>query len=363
MERALELAKHGRGFAEPNPLVGAVIVQDDRIVGEGWHQRYGEPHAEINALAAAGDNAHGATMYVTLEPCCHEGKTPPCTDAIIRSGICRVVAAMRDPFPEVDGKGLELLRKASITVEEGLCEGEARRLNAPYLKLTQTGGPYVHAKWAMTLDGKIATRSGDSKWISSESSRRRTHEIRGRMDAIIVGGRTARTDDPLLTVRPSGPRTPIRVVLSRSGIIPSQLRLVQTARAVPTLLFTEASCDRSDLEALRDLGCEVVPIAMTPSRSVAREVLHELGRRRFTNVLLEGGAGLLGTFLEAREIDEIHVFIGRQLVGGKQALTPIGGTGVERLEQAAVLVEKRVELIGDEDIYVNGTVGWRRFGE
>jgi diaminohydroxyphosphoribosylaminopyrimidine deaminase/5-amino-6-(5-phosphoribosylamino)uracil reductase len=363
MERALELAKRGRGFAEPNPLVGAVIVQGDRVVGDGWHERYGEPHAEINALAAAGAAARGATMYVTLEPCCHQGKTPPCTDAILGAGIRRVVAAMRDPFHTVNGKGMEQLRNSGIEVEEGRCEAEARRVNVPYLKLTQTGRPYVHAKWAMTLDGKIATSSGDSKWISSESSRQRTHDLRGRMDAIIVGGRTARIDDPLLTVRPPGPRTPTRAVLSRSGVIPSHLRLVQTAREIPTLLFTESSRDHGALQALRDLGCEVVPITMTSSRSVAEEMLHELGRRRFTNVLLEGGAGLFGTFLEAREIDEVHVFIGRQLVGGKQALTPIGGTGVERLEQSAVLVEKRVELIGDEDIYVNGVVAWRRLGD
>src|SRR5262245_52366593 len=187
MRRALELADRGRGHVEPNPLVGAVVVRDDRMVGEGWHQRYGEPHAEVNALAAAGEAVNGATLYVTLEPCCHHGKTPPCTDAILRCGIRRVVAAMLDPFPQVASKGVATLRTAGIEVEVGLCEPEARRLNVPYLKLLHTGRPYIHAKWAMTLDGKIATRTGDSKWISNEASRRRTHELRGRMDAILVG--------------------------------------------------------------------------------------------------------------------------------------------------------------------------------
>src|SRR5207253_7885382 len=211
--RALELAERGRGYVEPNPLVGAVVVHDGRIIGEGWHQRYGEAHAEVNALTAAGDAARGATLYVTLEPCCHHGKTPPCTDAVLRAGVQRVVAAMLDPFPQVSGKGADLLRAAGVTVDVGLCEAEARRLNAPYLKLLATGLPYVTAKWAMTLDGKIATRTGDSKWISNEASRRRVHELRGRMDAIIVGIGTALADDPLLTARPTGPRTPARIVL------------------------------------------------------------------------------------------------------------------------------------------------------
>src|SRR5438094_5754489 len=213
MRRALELAEKGRGAVEPNPLVGAVVVRNDTVAGEGWHQRYGGPHAEVHALAAAGEAARQATLYVTLEPCCHHGKTPPCTDAILRAGINRVVAAMTDPFPQVAGKGAALLRAAGVVVEFGAGEAEARRLNAPYLKLLATGRPYVHAKWAMTLDGKIATRTGDSKWISNEVSRWRVHELRGRMDAIVVGIGTALADNPRLTVRPPGPRTPLRIIL------------------------------------------------------------------------------------------------------------------------------------------------------
>src|SRR5438876_10929485 len=217
MRRALELAEGGRGYVEPNPLVGAVLVRDHQLVGEGWHQRYGEAHAEVHALAAAGPAARGATLYVTLEPCCHIGKTPPCTEAVMRAGIERVVAAMVDPFPQVAGRGAALLRDAGILVEMGLGEAEARRINAPYLKLLATGRPYVHAKWAMTLDGKIATRTGDSKWISNEASRRIVHTLRGRMDAIIVGIGTVLADDPLLTARPAGQRTAVRVVLDSQG--------------------------------------------------------------------------------------------------------------------------------------------------
>src|SRR6516164_5470676 len=236
MMRALALAERGRGHVEPNPLVGAVVVRDGRLIGEGWHQRYGQAHAEVNALAAAGDAARGATLYVTLEPCCHFGKTPPCTDAVLRAGIRRVVAAMPDPFPAVAGKGAELLRQAGVTVEFGVGEAEARRLNAPYLKLLATGRPWVHAKWAMTLDGKIATRSGDSRWISNEASRRRVHELRGRMPAIIAGLGTVLADNPQLTARPPGPRTPLRVILDSQGRIHDDSILVQTAHETPTIV-------------------------------------------------------------------------------------------------------------------------------
>src|SRR5436309_2908852 len=235
MHRALELAERGRGFVEPNPLVGAVLVRDGQVVGEGWHQRYGQAHAEVNALSAAGEAARGATLYVTLEPCCHHGKTPPCTDAVLKAGVARVVVAMADPFPKVSGGGLAILRAAGVEVHVGLCEPEARELNAPYLKLLRTGRPWVHAKWAMTLDGKIATRTGDSKWISGEESRRRVHELRGRMDAILVGRGTVVADDPLLTARPAGPRVAARVVVSASGELPERCQLRATAREVPVI--------------------------------------------------------------------------------------------------------------------------------
>jgi diaminohydroxyphosphoribosylaminopyrimidine deaminase/5-amino-6-(5-phosphoribosylamino)uracil reductase len=346
MAHALALAERGRGHVEPNPLVGAVVVRDGRAVGEAWHRRYGEAHAEVNALAAAGEAARGATLYVTLEPCCHFGKTPPCTDAVIRAGVARVFAAMSDPFPQVAGKGAELLRRAGIAVAVGLCETQARRLNAPYLKLLAKGRPYVHAKWAMTLDGKIATRTSDSKWISNEASRRRVHELRGRMDAIVVGIGTVLADDPLLTARPPGPRTPVRVALDHRGRTPASSQLAQTARETPTWIVTAGE----SAPALAALGCEVLPFPDVAA------LLDEMGRRRLTNVLVEGGAGVLGSFLEAREIDEVHVFIAPRLAGGAGARTPIGGRGVEKMAEALALAEWQVELIEEGDVYLHG---WR----
>src|SRR5262249_5239908 len=298
MRRALELAERGWGRAEPNPLVGAVLVRDGQLVGEGWHKRYGEAHAEVNALAEAGEKARGATLYLTLEPCCHHGKTPPCTDAILRAGIARVVAAMPDPFPQVAGKGAELLRAASVSVEFGLNEDEARRLNAPYLQLMRTGGPYVHVKWAMTLDGKIATRTGDSQWISNEASRRLVHALRGRMNAVIVGIGTALADDPQLTARPPGPRTATRVILDSRARLPLTGRLARTARETPVLVATGPEADSRRVEELRGAGCEVFSLPAEEGLPSVPALLDALGARRMTNVLVEGGSAVLGSFLD-----------------------------------------------------------------
>lgn len=355
MRCALELAERGRGCVEPNPLVGAVVVREGRLVGEGWHQRYGGAHAEIHALAAAGEAARGATLYATLEPCCHHGKTPPCTDAILRSGICRVVAAMSDPFPAVAGKGAELLRQAGVTVEFGVGEGVARRLNAPYLKLLAIGRPYVHAKWAMTLDGKIATRSGDSRWISNETSRQRVHQLRGRMDAILAGIGTVLADNPQLTARPPGPRTPTRIILDSHGRIPEDAIVVQSARTTPTLIATTERISPSKRAALQSPGCEVLILPEYNGRVSVDALLIELGKRRFTNVLVEGGSSLLGAFFDAAAIDEYHVFIAPRLVGGKASPNAIGGLGVQRMTEALQLAEWTHEFLGG-DLYVHG---WR----
>jgi diaminohydroxyphosphoribosylaminopyrimidine deaminase/5-amino-6-(5-phosphoribosylamino)uracil reductase len=355
MRRALELAERGRGHVEPNPLVGAVLVRDGVVVGEGWHQRHGEAHAEVNALAAAGDTARGSTLYVTLEPCCHHGKTPPCTDALLRAAVGGVVAAMPDPFPLVAGKGADQLQAAGVPIEFGLCEAEARRLNAPYLKLLATGRPYIHAKWAMTLDGKIATRSGDSKWISNEASRRRVHELRGRMDAIVVGLGTALADNPQLTARPPGPRTATRIVLDSQARLPLTSNLIETARSIPTLVVTTDRVDTKKIKALRDNGCEVLPLPALNAHPSVDALLIELGRRRFTNVLVEGGGAVLGSFLDAGAIDEVHVFIAPRLVGGAAARTPVAGAGVEKIAEATKLAEWHVEVV-DGDVLLHG---WR----
>jgi diaminohydroxyphosphoribosylaminopyrimidine deaminase / 5-amino-6-(5-phosphoribosylamino)uracil reductase len=353
MRHALALAEKGRGFVEPNPMVGAVVLDSvGQLIGEGWHQKFGGPHAEVFALTAAGERARGGTLVVTLEPCCHHGKTPPCTDAVLKAGIARVVAAMADPFPKVAGGGLAILSGAGVEVSVGLCGADAVALNAPYLKLLRTGRPWVHAKWAMTLDGKIATRTGDSKWISGEESRRRVHELRGRMDAIVVGRGTVVADDPLVTARPAGPRAPARVVVSASGDLPERCRLRATAREVPVIVYT---ANPPKLAGWARDGAEVV--ALSDSAPSLDAVLADLGRR-FTNVLIEGGAGLLGSVLDAKAADEFHVFIAPKLAGGVAAPSPVGGAGAARMADALALDRVTFRQSG-EDVYVHGFAPFR----
>jgi diaminohydroxyphosphoribosylaminopyrimidine deaminase/5-amino-6-(5-phosphoribosylamino)uracil reductase len=357
MQRALELAERGRGRVEPNPLVGAVVVRDDQPVGEGWHEQYGQAHAEVNALARAGGAAEGATLYVTLEPCCHQGKTPPCTDAVLRAGIRRVVAAMTDPFPAVAGNGAALLRQHGVEVDMGLAEAQARRLNAPYLKLIATALPYVHAKWAMTLDGKICTRTGNSKWISNEVARSRGHELRGRMDAVVVGIGTVLADDPLLTARPPGPRVATRIVLDSRGRFPEGCRLAQTTAAAPVLVVTTGEVDAIRARQLQALGCELLNLPAEDGRPTPTALLRELGRRRMTNILVEGGSEVLGSFFDAGAIDEVHVFVAPRLAGGTAAKSPIGGRGVDRITDSLVLSDWELQTVGSQaphDLWLHG---------
>jgi diaminohydroxyphosphoribosylaminopyrimidine deaminase/5-amino-6-(5-phosphoribosylamino)uracil reductase len=355
MTRALELALRGQGAVEPNPLVGCVIAQGQRIVGEGWHARFGGPHAEIEALLAAGSDAAGATLYVTLEPCCHHGKTPPCTEALIRSAVRRVVVAHQDPFPQVAGLGMAELRQAGIEVDLGLLEQESRQLNAPYLKLIRSGRPWILAKWAMTLDGKLATRTGHSRWISGEASRRRVHQLRGRVDAILVGRRTAALDDPRLTARPPGPRVATRIVVDSQARLAPGSQLVRTAREVPVLVAVGPAAAAADCRRLSDAGCEVWTGAADDAARRLLLLLDELGRRRMTNVLVEGGGQLLGSLFDAGELDEVHVFIAPKLAGGRDAVAPVGGLGVEQMSQARWLRAPVVERL-DDDVYVHGRI-------
>lgn len=355
MRRALELAALGLGRVEPNPLVGCVIAQGAEIIGEGWHRQYGGPHAEVEALTVAGPRAAGATVYVTLEPCCHFGKTPPCTQALIAAGVRRVVAAMADPFAAVAGRGAEQLRTAGIDVELGLCEPEARSLNAPYLKLLSSGKPWVLAKWAMTLDGKLATRTGQSRWISGDESRRRAHELRGRVDAIIIGSGTAAADDPLLTARPPGPRQAVRVVVDSAARLSPESQLARTAREVPVIVAASRDASAANRHRLQSAGCEVLALSATRHGQRLDELLAELGRRRMTNVLVEGGSRLLGNLLDLGQIDEVHVFVAPRLFGGAESLTPIAGLGVESPASALALSDVRWCRLGD-DFYGSGRV-------
>ncbi|MGI8978191.1 MAG: bifunctional diaminohydroxyphosphoribosylaminopyrimidine deaminase/5-amino-6-(5-phosphoribosylamino)uracil reductase RibD [Pirellulaceae bacterium] len=356
MLRALELAERGRGFVEPNPMVGCVIVKDGVVVGEGWHAGFGGPHAEVVALEAAAGNTQGATLYSTLEPCCHHGKRPPCTQAIIPAGIRRVVSAMQDPYPEVGGKGHNALKDAGIEVEVGLHEELARRLNGPYLKLLATGKPWVIAKWAMTLDGKIATRSGYSKWISGSTAREVVQSLRSRVDAIVVGRRTAEMDDPLLTARPANgtpARIATRVIIGSQARLPPSSRLIKTAKEGPVLLACGPEAQKRDIRRLMGKGVEVLTLLAETRYERTLQLLDELGSRRMTNILVEGGSQLFGTLLDARQIDEVHVFIAPKLFGGEKAPSPIAGAGIRDVSAALQLQNMQVQTLG-EDIYLNG---------
>lgn len=341
MRHALVLAERGRGRVEPNPMVGVVVLDAaGQLAGEGWHERYGGPHAEVVALAAAGAKARGGTVVVTLEPCRHVGKTPPCTRALIHAGVARVVAAMPDPFPEVSGGGFDELRAAGIGVTVGVLRAEAEALNAPYLKLICTGRPWVVGKWAMTLDGKIATAAGESQWISGPESRARVHELRGRVDAVIVGRGTVVTDDPQLTARPPGPRLAVRVVLTRSGELPADCHLARTAGEVPVVVFTQTA-NTGKLAGWARAGADIIGLdAVTPDA-----ILEALGQRRMTNILIEGGAGVLGAFADAGQLDEVWAFVAPKLAGGAGP-GPVGGRGVVHLADAGGWGPLAVERCG-----------------
>ncbi len=377
MARALELAARGEGYVEPNPMVGCVVVLGNEVVGEGWHRKFGGPHAEIEALEIAGPRARGATMYVTLEPCCHQGKTPPCTEALVAAGVARVVCAQRDPFPEVAGRGVAALEAAGIAVEVGLMEAEAKRINAPYLKLIASGLPWTIAKWAMTLDGKIATAAGDSQWISSPASREIVQQLRGRVDAIMVGHGTAHKDNPLLMARPKGARRATRIVADSMAALPLDSQLVRSAGDAPVLVAVGPDAPPENIKRLSAVGCEVIVCGSTPPalvKSVSKSgpmavvnsaakylhqpvdlaaLLRELGQRRMTNVLVEGGGKLLGALFDAGAIDEVHVFLAPKLAGGLDAPTAVAGKGVEQIASALQLANLQVRQTG-EDVYVSG---------
>jgi diaminohydroxyphosphoribosylaminopyrimidine deaminase / 5-amino-6-(5-phosphoribosylamino)uracil reductase len=337
MEQALALAERGKGAVEPNPLAGAVIVRDNRLVSQGWHRRFGGPHAEVDALNSAGEEARGSTMYVTLEPCCHHGKTPPCTDAILAAGIRRVVVAISDPDPRMGGRSVRQLMDAGIAVHMDCLADRARQLNAPYLKLLGTGRPYVHAKWAMSLDGKIATREFQSKWLTGDAARQDSHRLRARMDAIIVGAGTVRRDNPLLTARPAGSRTLNRIILTSGADIPLSSQVIASARQSPVIIAAGSEAEPLRREALQQAGCEVLVLPASQGRPEITSLLDELGRRRMTNVLIEGGSRVLGAFFDAGQIDEVHVYIAPILMGGEEAPMPIAGNGVRSVADALQL--------------------------
>lgn len=355
MQRALELALQAEGETSPNPMVGCVIVDDEgSIVGEGYHHKAGQPHAEVNALAEAKQLAQGATAYVTLEPCAHYGRTGPCCVALARAGVKKVVAACTDPNPKVAGQGLEYLRLQGIEVQSGVCEKEALRLNERFFTWITKKRPFITLKYAMTLDGKIATASGDSKWITGEEARTMAHRLRKQHDAVLVGIGTVLADDPELTTRMVKGKNPVRVVLD------SNLRISLMATVLnpvaETIIFTSLEADAVKAEALAALpNVEVVRLPLVAGSLPVAQVVAKLAERGLTSLLVEGGSAVLGAFYDAGLADRVYAFIAPKLIGGTKALPPIGGAGSELVEAGWQLEEVEVQQLG-RDIMLTGLV-------
>jgi len=335
MAHAIALAKRAEGMTSPNPIVGAVIVNKGRIVGRGYHKRAGLAHAEINALRQAGARAKGATLYVTLEPCDHFGRTPPCTDAIIKSGIKRVIIAMRDPNPANNGSGVRKLNRHGVKTEVGLLAGHAKEINEPYTKFITKNIPFVTVKVAQSLDGKIATRSGDSRWISSDDSRRYVHELRRRADAVMVGANTVRIDDPLLLSRLSRGKQPVRVIVSGRSGIPSTAKVFSGQDRAPVMV--------------------VRPEGRYGKKVNLKKLLSTLARKGITNILVEGGGELIASLLKEKLVDRFLVFIAPTIIGGRDAKTAVGGRGIEKIKDALKLKNISVKRF-KEDILIEARV-------
>ncbi len=356
LARAIELAGRGVGAVKPNPVVGAVIAREGEVLGEGWHERFGAAHAEVNAIEACGmADLAGATLYVSLEPCCHEGKTPPCTEAIVQAGLGRVVVGSDDPTEKAAGRGLGILRDEGVEVV--LADGElatrARLLNQAFRKHARTGRPWVLFKSAMTLDGKVATRAGDSQWISGEASRALAHQWRASVDAVVVGIGTALADDPQLTARPDGTpacpsEQPRRVVFDSLARLPSDSRLLAATAEIPLTVIVSRAAARADTDALEAAGAQVLLATGENEPARVRSALDQLGQLGVASALLEGGPHLAGAFLDAGEIDEIRLFLAPLLLGGRTARDPLEGEGVERISEALRALSFDCERIGED---------------
>lgn len=348
MRRALVLAARGRGRTSPNPMVGAVLVRDGRIVGEGWHRQAGGPHAEVFALHAAGAAARGATLYVTLEPCCHQGRTPPCTRALIAAGVAEVHAAMLDANPLVGGRGLAELEAAGVRTFLGEHEDEARLLNEAFITYVTKQRPFVIVKYAMSLDGKIATASGASRGLTGAVWQHKLHRLRSEVDAILVGVNTALADDPLLTARPASGRVrqPLRVVFDSLLRLPVAARMLHESTPGKTLIVTTAQADETKAQALRRRGAEVVRLG--DATVDVTQTLSELRRREIGSVLVEGGGRVIASFVAAGCVDKVIAVVAPLMVGGAQAPTPMAGAGVAGLAQALRLGDVSVQRAGDD---------------
>jgi diaminohydroxyphosphoribosylaminopyrimidine deaminase/5-amino-6-(5-phosphoribosylamino)uracil reductase len=358
MRRALHLATNGLGLAAPNPMVGAVVVNGDRVVGEGWHEGPGTAHAEVNALEAAGERARGATLYVTLEPCSHHGRTPPCAPTLIEAGIAEVVAAVPDPNPAVDGRGFGILRRAGLPVVEGVLAEEGADLIAGFAKHIRTGLPLVTLKMAASLDGKVAARDGSSRWVTGEAARRDVHRLRAASGAIVVGAGTAVADDPSLTVRWEGFRgkPPVRVLLDAAGGTPTTGALFD--HSAPTLVATTPACRPESRTAWEDVGAEVLSLEDQGIRGRVplRELMRALGKREIQDVLIEGGPTVAWAAIEEGVVDRLVLYLAPKLIGGRDAPGVLGGEGIATIAEALQLRVLRIDQIG-EDLRVWAEVG------
>lgn len=357
MQQALALARQGEGYTSPNPMVGAVLVKNGEVVGRGYHEAVGKPHAEVNAVADAGPLAYGATLYVTLEPCNHTGRTPPCTEKILTAGIRRVVVAMRDPNPDVPGKGIEWLKSKGLDVTVGVCEPEAQRLNEAFVKYIQTKRPFVILKCAATLDGRIATRTGDSKWVTGPVAREHVHHLRHAVDAIMVGIDTVKKDDPSLTTRLEGKdgRDPVRVILDTHLSISPQARVLQLQSKAGTLLIAgnSAAAETAKRQALEAQGAKIVGAPLKDGRIDLERLMTRLGQIGLTSLLIEGGGKVLSSALAAGIADKIIFFYAPKILGGDDGVPICRGQGPALMQNCFGVRDLRVERVGD-DVMMEG---------
>ena len=363
MQMALKLAQRGIGLVEPNPAAGCVIVKSSQIIGKGWHKKFGGPHAEINAISdckTLGVSPAGATMYVTLEPCCHRGKTGPCTDAIIAAKLAKVVVAMIDPSEHAAGRGIEQLRNAGISVQAGVCENEAKLLNAPFIKSATTGKCWVVLKWAQSIDGKLAyADENNERWLSNEQSRKDAHKLRRRVQGILVGIGTVLADDPLLTARPSRGKQPTRIVLDSQLRIPLDCKLLATAKKAPVLIITSAEAVRTNSqkqEKITQKGAEVLTVPTTQGRCDICFLLDELSRRGIAQLLVEGGPSVIASFLKERFADEICVYIVPKILGGYGSIEK--PEPMAELAKAVGLHHVDIKRFGDDVRLTGLTSSW-----
>lgn len=347
MKRAIELAEKARGWTNPNPMVGAVIVKGGQVIGEGYHERYGQLHAERNALAACTQPPEGAVVYVTLEPCCHYGKTPPCTEALIAAKVSRVVIGSRDPNPSVSGKGAAMLRNAGIEVTEDFLRSECDKINPVFFHYITTRRPYTVLKYAMTADGKIAAYTGKSQWITGEEARTHVHRLRHCYSGIMVGIGTVLADDPMLNCRLEHGKSPVRIVCDSKLRIPEDSRLCRTAKEIP-LMIACAGAGPEKKKRLEELGAEVIEVPGRDGRVDIKRLMEILGGKAIDSVLVEGGASLNYSVMEAGAVKKCYVYIGSKIFGGEAAKSPVGGGGCESPEHAMLLGRPKVHPLGDD---------------